>query len=140
DVRVDLLAHQRAPLPEVKGAGGRDAHFRKDPAMCFQKLEMFDLRMTDEIHLSRNLYCFVLCLDTVKLNACGSGDRFDTFETAEKIEMPPGAAEFTAGGDLNSDVFHLPDDLLVLAVFDGRQHSGIDFVPRALGARFLQRC
>ena len=121
DVRVDLLAHQRAPLPEVKGAGGRDAHFRNDPAMCLQKLEMFNLRMTDEFHLSGNLYCFVLCLDTVKLNACGSSDRFDTFETAEKIEMPPGAAEFAIGCELQSDFFLLPDDLLDLAVFDGRR-------------------
>ena len=138
DVRVDLLAHQRTPLPEVKGAGGRDAHFRNDPAMCLQKLEMFDLRMTDEIHLSGNLYCLVLCLDTVKLNARGGGDRFDTLEAAEEVEMPPGAAKFAVGRELEADVFLLPDDLLDLAVFDIRECGGIDFVPRALGARFLR--
>ena len=83
-----------------------------------QKLEMFDLRMADEIHLSGNLYCLVLCLDTVKLNACGGGDRFDTLEAAEEVEMPPGAAKFAIGCELEADVFLLPDDLFDLAVFD----------------------
>ena len=105
--------------------------------MRFQKLEMFDLRMTDEIHLSGNLDCFVLRLDTVKLNACGGSDRFDTFETAEKIEMPPGAAEFTIGCELQSDVFLLPDDLLDLAVFDSvSAAASISFRARLARASF----
>jgi hypothetical protein len=89
--------------------------------MRLQKFEMFNLRMTDEIHFSGNLDSFVLCLDTVKLNACSGANWFDTLESAEEVEMPPGAAEFTVGCKLQSDVFLLPDDLLDLAVFDGRQ-------------------
>src|SRR5215813_5289488 len=130
DVRVDFLAHQRAPLPEMKGAGSGDAHLRDDPAMRLQKLEVFDL--------PGNLDSLVLRLDTVKLNSCGGGDRFDTLETAEEIKMPPGAAEFTIGCKFQSDFFLLPDDLFDLAVFNRHQCSGIDFVPRPLGARLLE--
>jgi hypothetical protein len=83
--------------------------------MRLQKFEMFNLRMTDEIHFYGNLYSFVLCLDTVKLNACSGANWFDTLESAEEVEMPPGAAEFTVGCKLQSDVFLLPDDLLVSA-------------------------
>ena len=68
--------------------------------MRFQKLEMFDLRMADEFHLPGNLDGFVLRFDTVKLNACGGSDRFDTLKTSEKVEMPPGAAEFAIGREL----------------------------------------
>src|SRR5262245_28592714 len=99
-VRIDVLAHQRAPLPEMKGAGSRDAHLCHDPTMRFQKLEVFDLRMASELHLPGNLYSFVLRLDTVKLNTRGGRDRLDTRETAEEIEMPPGAAEFAVGRKL----------------------------------------
>src|SRR6516164_2101815 len=92
DVRVDVLAHQRASLPEMKGAGSRNAHFRDDLAMRFQKPEMFNLLMAGELYLLGNL-----------------------------------------------DSFLLPHDLFDLAVFDGGQCGGIDFVPRPLGARFLER-
>ena len=57
--------------------------------MRLQKLEVFDLRMAGEFHLSGNLDSFVLRLDTVELNASRSGDRCDALETAEEIEMPP---------------------------------------------------
>src|SRR6185369_4361818 len=58
----------------------------------------------------------------------------------EKVEMPPGAAELAIGRELQSDFFLLPDDLFDLAVFDSVERSGIDFVPRTLGAGFLERC
>src|SRR5262249_48733452 len=139
DVRVDFLAYQRAPLSEMKGAGSGDAHFRNDPAMRLQKLEMFNLRMADEFDLPGNLDSLVLRLDAVKLNSCGGGDRFEPFETAEEIKMPPEPAEFTVGCKFQSDLFLFSDDLFDLAVFNRRQCGGIDFVPRPLGARLLER-
>jgi len=54
-----------------------------------QKLEVFDLRVAGEFHLPGNLNSLVFRLDAVKLNARGSGDRLNTFETAEEVEMPP---------------------------------------------------
>ena len=64
---------------------------------------MFNLRMADEFDRPGNLDSLVLRLDTVKLNAGRSGDRFDTLETAKKIKMPPGAAKFTVGCKFQSD-------------------------------------
>ena len=43
---------------------------------------------------------------------------FDAVETPEKIEMPPGAAEFAVGDRSQADVFLLLDDAFDLAVFD----------------------
>jgi hypothetical protein len=37
---------------------------------------------------------------------------------AEEIEVPPGAAELSAAGNLQPDLFLLFDDVLDLAVFD----------------------
>src|SRR5262249_49245458 len=139
DVRVDVLAHQRASLPEMKGAGSRNAHFRDNLAMRFQKPEMFNLLMAGEFYLPGNLDSFVLRLDPVKLDSGSGRDRLDTLETAEEIKMPPRAAEFAIGRKFQSDLFLLPDDLFDLPVFDGGQCGGIDFVPRPLGARFLER-
>src|SRR5262245_30256575 len=89
EVGVDLPAHQRPALPEMKRAGSRNAHFRRNAAMSFQELEVLDLRMTDEIYLAADFDAFMLGLDTVKLNAGGSADRFNTLQPAEEIEMPP---------------------------------------------------
>ena len=63
----------------------------------------------------------------------------DAVETAEEIEMPPGAAEFAVGGELEPDLFLLLDDLLDLAVFDLAQRVGRDLAALALGARLLER-
>ena len=42
---------------------------------------------------------------------------FHAVEHPEKIKVPPGAAEFAIGRDLQSDLFLLLDDRLDLAVF-----------------------
>ena len=55
--------------------------------------------------------------------------------------MPPGAAEFTVGCKLQSDVFLLPDDLLDLAVARRPSVRPRRFAFRtALGACFFERC
>jgi len=43
---------------------------------------------------------------------------FHAVEHAEEIKVPPGAAELAVGGDLQSDLLLLSDDLLNFAVFD----------------------
>ena len=43
---------------------------------------------------------------------------FDVVEHAVEIEMPPGAAEFAVGGELEADLFLLLDDLVDLGVLD----------------------
>ena len=69
---------------------------------------------------------FVLGLDAVELDAGIGGDRRDAGKPAEEIEMPPGAAEFAVGGELEADLLLLLDDLLDLAVFDRLERVGGD--------------
>ncbi len=64
---------------------------------------------------------------------------FDAVEHAVEIEMPPRAAEFAVGGDLQPDLLLLLDDLLDLAVFDLFELRRADLALFPLGARFLQR-
>jgi len=52
--------------------------------------------------------------------------------------MPPGAAEFAVGGEFQSHVFLLLDDLRYLAVFDRFQRCAIDLALGMFGARILQ--
>ncbi len=63
----------------------------------------------------------------------------DAVKPAEKIEMPPGAAEFAVGGELQTDLLLLGDDLLDLAVLDGLKCGGVDLGLGEFGARLLQR-
>ena len=58
----------------------------------------------------------------------------DAVETSEEIEMPPRAAEFAVGGELQPDLFLLLDDLLDLAVFDLAQRAAV-ISPRSRLAR-----
>ncbi len=66
-------------------------------------------------------------------------DHLDALESPEEIEMPPGAAEFAVGGELEADLFLLPDDLFDLAVLDRCQRGGVDLALGALLARGFQR-
>ena len=63
----------------------------------------------------------------------------DTVEHAEEIEMPPGPAELAVGGELEADLFLLPDDLLDLAVLDLLELGRVDRALLALRARVLDR-
>src|SRR5262249_53069193 len=63
----------------------------------------------------------------------------DAVEHAEKIEVPPGAAELAVARQLKAELFLLLDDLLDLAVLDRLELGGADGALFALGARFLER-
>ena len=78
-------------------------------------------------------------LHALELDAVVDLVDLDAVEHAEEIEMPPGAAEFAVGRELEPDLFLLLDDLLDLAVLDRRERCRGDLALLALGARFLQR-
>jgi len=99
---------------------------------------VLDLRMPDEIDLAGDLDTFVLCLDAVKLDAGRGRDRFDAFEAAEEIEVPPGPTEFAVGRELQADLLLLPDDFLDLAVLDRFQRCGVNFTFGTFCPCFLQ--
>ena len=62
----------------------------------------------------------------------------DAVEAPEKIEMPPGTAEFAVGDRLQTDLFLFLDDTFDLAVLDRLQRRSIDLALGALLARLLQ--
>ena len=57
-------------------------------------------------------------LHALELNAVVAFDDLHAVEAIIEIEMPPGAAEFAVGRELQADLLLLLDDLLDLGVFD----------------------
>ena len=66
-------------------------------------------------------------------------DFLDTVEAPEEIEVPPGAAVFAVGRELETDLLLLADDLLDLAVLDLLELTGGDLAFFTLGAGGLDR-
>ena len=118
EIGIDVLADRGAALAEMERRRRRDRHFRRDAGMRFEKLEMLQHRMAGKADLAGDLDALGLGLHAVKLDAVLGGVGRHAVEAAEEIEMPPGAAEFAVGRELQPDVFLLLDDLLDLAIFD----------------------
>ena len=98
---------------------------------------MLQHRVAGEAELGVDLDAFGLGLHAVELDGVGGIER-DAVETAEEIEMPPRAAQFAIGGELEPDLFLFLDDLLDLAVLDRAQRVGRDLAALAFGAGLLQ--
>ena len=79
---------------------------------------MLDHRVVGEADLAGDLDALHLGLHALELDAVVEFVELDAVEHAEEIEMPPGAAEFAVGDELEPDLFLLLDDLLDLAVLD----------------------
>ena len=80
-----------------------------------------------------------LGLHALELDAVVEFVDLDVVEHAVEIEMPPGAAEFAVGRELQPDLFLLLDDLLDLAVLDFLELGRGDLAFLALGAGILDR-
>ena len=107
---------------------------------AFEKLEVLQHRMTwqkPSLPVMRGVS--VPGLHALKLDAVIELVDLDAVEHAVEIEMPPRAAEFAVGRDLEPDFLLLLDDLLDLAVLDLLELRRGDLALFALGARFLQR-
>ncbi len=102
-VRIGLLADHLPALTEVERARRRDAHLRHDVAMAFKELEVLDLRMAGEIHLTVDLDRLAFRHNAVELNR-RRFDQVNALQALEEIEMPPGAAELAVGSELEADM------------------------------------
>ena len=80
-----------------------------------------------------------LGLHAGKHDALAGVEHLDAVEALVEVEMPPGAAEFAVGRELEADLLLLPDDLLDLAIFDGLEVGVLDLALGVLGARLFQR-
>ncbi len=100
---------------------------------------MLDHRVVGEADLALDPDALHLGLHALELDAVVELVELDAVEHAEEIEVPPGAAEFAVGGELEADLLLLLDDLLDLAVLDLFQLRGGDRALLALRARLLDR-
>ena len=79
---------------------------------------MLQHRMVGEADLAVDAQALRLGLHALELDAVVELVELDAVEHAEEIEVPPGAAEFAVGRELEADLLLLLDDLLDLAVLD----------------------
>ena len=100
---------------------------------------MLQHRVIGEADLAGDLDALHLGLHALELDAVVELVELDAVEHAEEIEMPPGAAEFAVGGELEADLLLLLDDLLDLAVLDLFELGRGDRALLALRARLLDR-
>src|SRR5262245_64491889 len=96
--------------------------------------------MVGEGDFAHDAQALRLGLHATELNALLGLVDFDAIEHAEKVEMPPGAAEFAVGRKLKPELLLLFDDLFDLAVFDRLELCLRDRALFTLGPRLLERC
>ena len=85
---------------------------------------MLDHRVVGEADLAVDADRPRLGLHALELDAVIELVDLDAVEHAEEIEMPPRAAEFAVGGELEPDLLLLLDDLLDLGVLDLLSSAG----------------
>ena len=137
--RIKLFADRGAALAEVQRRRRRNGHFRRHAGVGFQELEVLQHRVAGETHPAGDLDAFVLSLHAVKLNPALGGVGRDAVEAFEEIEMPPGAAEFAIGRELEPDLLLLLDNLLDLAIFDLFELRRRHLAPRVFFTCLLDR-
>ena len=100
---------------------------------------MLQHRVAGESEPAVDLQRVSLGLHAGKLDAVIGEVEADTVETAEEVEVPPGAAELAVGRHLEPDLLLFFDDPLDLAIFDRAQGIGGDLVALATRAGVLHR-
>src|ERR1039457_1742831 len=110
----------------------------RDLAMLLQELEVLKHRMiVRKIELADHTHRVMPGLDARKLDALVGMEQFATCKMAKKVKMPPRAAEFAIGRELQADRCLLVHDLFDLHVFDLAQIRGRNLAFLQLGARPL---
>ena len=137
--RVILLGYSAWFNPEMHHARRRDRHLWHHLGVGLQKLEVLQHRVIGEADFALDPDALHLGLHAMELDAVIELIEFDAVEHAEKIEVPPGAAEFAVSGELEPNLLLLLDDLLDLAVLDRLELGRVDLAPLALRARLLDR-
>ena len=100
---------------------------------------MLQHRMMGEAELADDARRARPRLHALELNAVVELLDLDAVEQAVEVKVPPRAAEFAVGGDLQADLFLLLDDLLDLAVLDLLEFARADRSLLPFSARLLER-
>src|SRR5437762_624944 len=107
--------------------------------MRLEEPEVLEHRMVGEADLANNAHRLRLGFDTGELDAVVGGVTLDAVEMLEKVEVPPRAAVFAVGRELQPQPFLLGNDLHDLAVLDLAELRGGDLTLLPLGSRILER-
>src|SRR6516162_7776566 len=138
EIGIDALADAALGQTEMQHRGSGNGHLRQHAGVCLQELEMLQHGMVRESELADDPQALRLGLYAAELNALLGFVELDAVEQAEKIEMPPRAAELAVGGKLESGLLLPGDDLLDLAILDRLELGGGDCSLLAPGACFLE--
>src|SRR5204863_10062135 len=103
-------------LAEVHRAWRRNGHLRHDLGVRLQELEMLKMLVAREAELADDADRLGRGLDAREHDALAGVEHLDAVETFVEVEMPPGAAEFAVGRELQPGLLLLLDDLFDLAV------------------------
>src|SRR5262249_21410071 len=114
-------------------------YLRRAAGVRRDELEMLKHRMAGKADLAGDLQALIACGHRGKGDAGVHHMLLDAVETPEKVEMPPGAAEFAVGDRLQTGLLLLPDDALDLAVLDFLQLCRRQLALGTLLARSFQR-
>ena len=138
-IGIDALVDAVFRQTEVQHWRRRDGHFRRDLGVRLEKFEVLQHRMIGERDLAHDAQALRLGLHATELDPLLGLKNFDAVEHAEKIEVPPGPAEFTVRCELKPELLLLFDHLFDLAVLDRLEIRLRDRALFALGPRVFQR-
>src|SRR5262249_31849567 len=139
EIGIDALLDAVLGQTEMQHRRRGDGHLRRDLAVGFEKLEVRQHRMVGKADLAHDAQPLRLGLHAAGLDALLGLADLDAVEHAEKVEVPPGAAELAVGRKLKAELLLLLDDLFDLAVLDGLELGRGDGALFALGARLFER-
>jgi hypothetical protein len=95
--------------------------------------------MAGEAELAGRAHAFGLGFDAGEDDALAGRDHLHAVEPLEEVKLPPRAAQFSVGRELEADLLLLLDDLLDLAILDLAKLLGRDLALGALRPRLFQR-
>src|SRR5262245_7784291 len=139
EVGIDVPADGHAALAEMERAGRGNRHLGHRARMRLEEAEMREHGMAGKADPAGDLDPFRTGRNAVELDAMVGGVGRHPVEALEEIEVPPGAPELAAGGELEADLLLLLDDLLDLAVLDLLQLRRADLALLAFRPRVLER-
>src|SRR4029453_17295817 len=139
EIRIDGLVDAVLGQTEMQNRRRGDGHLRHDLGVRLEKFEVLQHRMVGEAELAYDAQALRLGLHATELDALPGLFDLNTVEPAEKVEVPPGAAELAVGRKLKAKLLLLLDDVLDLAILDRLGLAPGDGTLFALGARLLER-
>ncbi len=138
-VRIEILAHRARFQAEMQDAGAWNRHFGHHFGVRLEETEMLQHRVVGKPDLADDADTARLGLDALELDAVIELVDFDPVKHAVEVEVPPRAAIFPIGRELEAQFLLPGDDLCNLGVFHRLEIARGHLSLLVLFARFLER-